>query len=141
MSAFTAALFIQLAVSTGMVLATATVHGFGLGLLTRATAGERREERAHHMVPLSPRAMGFTLLIVLGLFALHGVEIWLYAALYTALEAALYFSTISYAAIGYSDVVIADHWRLVGAIEGINGAILLGWSTAFFVSQVTRLRP
>ena len=147
MSAFTAALFIQLAVSTGMVLATATVHGFGLGLLTRATAGERREERAHHMVPLSPRAMGFTLLIVLGLFALHGVEIWLYAALYTAIgaaaqfEAALYFSTISYAAIGYSDVVIADRWRLVGAVEGINGVILLCWSTAFFVSQVTRLRP
>ena len=147
LSAFTAALFTQLAVSTGMILATATIHGIGLSLLTRAMASERREERVHHMVPMSLRAMGYTLLIVLGLFALHGVEIWLYAALYAAIgatanfEAALYFSTISYAAIGYSDVVIADAWRLVGAVEGINGVILLGWSTAFFVSQITRLRP
>ena len=146
MSAFTATLLPQLAVSTAMILATATMHGIGLSLLARAMAGERRDERAHHMVPMSLRAMGFTLLIVLGLFALHGVEIWLYAVLYDAIGAAesfdnaLYFSTISYAAIGYSDVAIADAWRLVGAIEGINGVILLGWSTAFFVSQITRLR-
>ena len=141
-----ATLFSQLAVSTAMILATATIHGVGLSLLIRAMAGERRDERAHHMVPMSLRGMGFTLLIVLGLFALHGAEIWLYAALYDAIGAAesfdnaLYFSTISYAAIGYSDVVIADAWRLVGAVEGINGVILLGWSTAFFVSQITRLR-
>ena len=141
-----ATLFSQLAVSTAMILATATIHGVGLSLLIRAMAGERRDERAHHMVPMSLRGMGFTLLIVLGLFALHGAEIWLYAALYDAIGAAesfdnaLYFSTISYAAIGYSDVAIADAWRLVGAIEGINGVILLGWSTAFFVSQITRLR-
>ena len=147
MSGVGSALFLQLLVATAMILVTATVHGFGLGLLAKAMASERREERAHHMVPMSLRAMGFTLLIVLGLFALHGVEIWLYAALYASLgaaasfEGALYFSTISYAAIGYSDVVIADPWRLVGAIEGINGVILLGWSTAFFVSQITRLKP
>ena len=140
-------LFSQLAVSTAMILATATIHGIGLSLLIRAMAGERRDERAHHMVPMSLRGMAFTLLIVLGLFALHGAEIWLYAALYDGIGAAesfdnaLYFSTISYAAIGYSDVAIADAWRLVGAIEGINGVILLGWSTAFFVSQITRLRP
>jgi hypothetical protein len=27
----------------------------------------------------------------------------------------------------------------VSAIEGINGLLLLGWSTAFFVTIVTRL--
>jgi hypothetical protein len=146
-SAFTSTLFIELAVSSAMILATATTHGIGLSLLARGMSSERREERAHHMVPMSLRAMGYTLLIVMGLFALHGIEIWLYAALYDAIgaapgfEEALYFSTISYAAIGYSDVAIADSWRLVGAIEGINGVILLGWSTAFFVSQITRLRP
>ena len=55
------------------------------------------------------------------------------------MASALYFSTISYAAIGYSDVHISPDWRLVGAIEGINGLLLLGWSTAFFVAVVTRL--
>jgi hypothetical protein len=28
---------------------------------------------------------------------------------------------------------------MVVAIEGINGVILLGWSTAFFVMVITRL--
>ena len=35
--------------------------------------------------------------------------------------------------VGYSDAAMAEQWRLVSAIEGINGIILIGWSTAFFV--------
>jgi len=82
---------------------------------------------------------------VLGLFVLHGLEIWLYAFLFMAvgaiatLETAVYFSTISYAGIGYDDRYIEPAWRLVAGIEGINGLLLLGWSTAFFVTLVTRL--
>lgn len=34
----------------------------------------------------------------------------------------------------------AHRWRLVSAIEGVNGILLLGWSTAFFVTVVARLR-
>jgi len=52
---------------------------------------------------------------------------------------ALYFSTISYATIGYSDEAIAREWRMVAALEGILGVILLGWSTAFFVRVLGRL--
>ena len=70
---------------------------------------------------------------------------WLYAFLYEGLgavvdlETAVYFSTISYAGIGFDDRYIAPEWRLVAAIEGINGLLLLGWSTAFFVTIVARL--
>ena len=31
-------------------------------------------------------------------------------------------------------------WRLMGAIESANGFLLLGWSTAFLISVVSRLR-
>lgn len=31
-------------------------------------------------------------------------------------------------------------WRLVSAIEGVNGILSLGWPTAFFVTTVARLR-
>jgi hypothetical protein len=34
---------------------------------------------------------------------------------------------------------MAQGWRLVSAIEGMNGVLLLGWSTAFFVTVVARL--
>lgn len=139
-------LLLQLAISTAMVIVTVAMHGLGLALLARAVAGESQVERVHHLPPLSPRGAVFTLVTVLSLFVLHGAEIWSYAALYTFLEAfshfeeALYFSTISYAAIGYGDAALPEQWRLLGAIEGINGVILLGWSTAFFVNLLMRLR-
>ncbi len=81
-----------------------------------------------------------------GLFALHTIEIWAYAALYLRLgalpdfEQALYFSTSTYATIGYGDIVLPLRWRILGAIEGANGIMLLGWSTAFFVSIIDRIR-
>ena len=135
----------QLAVSTFMVIVTVIIHGGGLAILGRMLRGEVQMERSHHIPGLSPRTMGFTLFLVLALFFLHGIEIWLYAFLYEALgavenlETAVYFSTISYAGIGFDDRYIEPAWRLVAAIEGINGLLLLGWSTAFFVTIVTRL--
>ena len=135
----------QLLVSTIMVLITVILHGGGLALLGHSLRHEVQVERTHHLGAMSMRKMLFTLALVIGLFTLHGVEIWLYAFLYEALgavdtlETAVYFSTISYAGIGFDDRYIEPAWRLVAAIEGINGLLLLGWSTAFFVTIVTRL--
>jgi len=83
---------------------------------------------------------------VLGLVAIHTIEIWLYAVVYFALgalaefEAALYFSTTSFTTIGYGDVVLEKKWRLLSAIEGANGLLLFGWSTAFLFSVTARMR-
>lgn len=82
----------------------------------------------------------------IGVFAIHSIEIWLYAAQYLALDAfghfeeALYFSTVSYASIGYGDVLMPHTWRVLGAIEGATGIIMLGWSTAFPVSLLSQLK-
>lgn len=138
-------MIVQLAVATVMVLLTVMMHGLGLAVLGRAMQTEIRQERAHHVPTLSARGLGFTLALVLALAGLHGLEIWSYAFLYEAigavadLETAVYFSTISYAGIGFDDRYIDPAWRLVSAIEGINGLLLLGWSTAFFVTIVARL--
>ena len=55
-------------------------------------------------------------------------------------KSALYFSTTSFTTIGYGDVVLDRQWRLLGAIEGANGLLLFGWSTAFLFSVTGRLR-
>jgi spore maturation protein SpmB len=139
-------MFIQLAVATMMVLVTVGIHGLGLLGLSRLLGLESREERAAHISPLSVRGLLSTLGLVLGVFTLHGIEIWLYALLFLLLgalpdlETSVYFSTITYGTVGYNDHGIAHSWRLVAAIEGINGVLLLGWTTAFFVSLVARLR-
>lgn len=135
----------QLAIATVMVLATVAIHGGGLLALSRLLRLEQYEEAREHIPPTSPRGILFTFVLVLGLFAIHGVEIWLYAALYLVmgdmpdLQSAVYFSTITYGTIGYDDEGVSASWQLIAAIEGINGVILLGWSTAFFVGLVARM--
>ena len=139
-------MFTELSIATIMVILTVTIHGAGLLTLARILRLEAREEAAARIDALSLRGIIATLSVILGLFALHGTEIWAYAFLYDAIGAvqglreSVYFSTITYAAIGYDDGAMAERWRLVSAIEGINGIILIGWSTAFFVTVVARLR-
>lgn len=135
----------ELIVAGVMVILTVILHGIGLALLERILRDEAHDERVQHLGALSLRAMMFKLVAVVGLFALHGVEIWGYAFIYLfvgavrGLETSVYFSTISYTAIGYSDHYILPSWRLLAGIEGINGVLLLGWSTAFFVTLIVRL--
>ena len=135
-------LLLQLAVSTGAVTTTALVHLAGLALLIGLLRTHGPRLRTPHV------RVTQALLVVAAvgsLFVLHAIEIWLYAAFYVAVgelktfSEALYFSTSTYATIGYGDIVLTPRWRIVGAIEGVNGIILLGWSTAFFVSIVQRL--
>ena len=136
-------MFNELALSTVMALIAVSIHGFGLLSLGRGLElYERRASRSAVEGPLWRHVL-LTIALVLGLFIIHGVEIWLYAALYKLIGAvptlreAVYFSSISYGSIGYSDELMSREWRLLGAIEGVAGAILLGWSVAFFVSVMT----
>lgn len=134
-------LIAQLAVATAMTMFTMLVHLAGLAallMLIRYRAGDTQPRAL-------PREIAGIIGAALGLFALHGLEIWIYAALYTWAGAlpdfatALYFSTSTYTTVGYGDVVLTPPWRVIGAIEGANGIILLGWSTAFFVAMVSRI--
>ncbi len=141
----TSVLCVQFAVSSAMLVGCVLVHGIGLASLNKAIRSEASIERLRHIEPLSPRGAVFTLGTVLALIVLHGIEIWAFALLYLglgavpSLEESLYFSTISYSTVGYSDLHIAKDWRLLGAFESILGIILLGWSTAFFFRMLGRI--
>lgn len=147
MTALDQNLLIQFAVSSVMVVFCVVIHGLGLFGLNRAMRTETSIERLKRIDPLSPRGTAFTLGVVIAMLALHGIEIWLFALAYMALgaipqlEPALYFSTISYSTVGYSDVHISPEWRLLGAFESVLGIFLLGWSTAFFFRMIGRIDP
>jgi len=138
-------LVLQFTVSTLMLILCVGIHGLGLAGLNKALRTEASVERLQRIDPLSPVGMAFTLSVVIALIALHGLEIWAFALLYLGLgsiptlEAALYFSTISYSTVGYDDTHIAADWRLLGAFESILGMILLGWSTSFFFRMLGRI--
>jgi len=126
-----------------MVALTVVTHLLGLGILIAAANRHSRRLRTGHALM---QQMLVLVSVSFGLFILHSVEIWSYATLYATVgairsfEDALYFSTAAYATIGDGDIALPRSWRLLGAIEGANGVILLGWSTAFFVSVVARIR-
>jgi hypothetical protein len=137
----------QFAFGTLLVAVCVMVHGFGLFSLSRAIRSEASIERLRRIDPLSLRGTLFTFSIVVALIALHGIEIWFYASVYLSVgalatfEEALYFSTISYSTVGFSDALISTDWRLLAAFESILGVILLGWSTAFFFRMLSRIDP
>ncbi|MFM5954391.1 MAG: ion channel [Novosphingobium sp.] len=135
----------QFTAATMMVVLCVAMHGLGLASLNRLMRTEAAVERLKRINPLSPRGTAFTMFIVLSMFALHGLEIWLFAVFYwlsgavPTFESSLYFSTISYSTVGYNDTHILPSWRLLGAFESILGVFLLGWSTAFFFRMLGRI--
>jgi hypothetical protein len=134
----------NLGIATVMVSLTVVIHFVGLIILLRILA-----YRGH-----GRRALGSLLgqcflvvFVVMGIVAIHTLEIWLYAALYFTIgavpgdfETALYFSTVTFSTLGYGDIVLSSDWRVLGGIEAANGLILFGWSTAFLISLMGRLR-
>jgi len=133
----------NLLTASAMVAFTVTIHFFGLLALLRFLRQRGARFRAHESM-LGQGAL--VLFVVFGILAIHTVEIWAYAFLYYSVgalsdfESSLYFSTVTFASLGYGDIVLPPRWRLVSAIEAANGVILFAWSTAFLLSVMARLR-
>lgn len=133
----------NLGMATTMVGITVLIHFWGLILLLRIMGHTGSRLKADRN-PYGQAAL--VLVVVFGIFGLHTLEIWLYAMLYLGLNAlptlepALYFSTVTFVAVGYGDVVLPRAWRILSAIEAANGVILIAWSTAFLFSVTARLR-
>jgi voltage-gated potassium channel len=131
----------NLILATVMVAVTAAIHYGGL-IAVLALLRNRPRRSANRPLVLQGSAVLF---VVLSLMVLHAIEIWLYAGFYVVagaipdLETALYFSTASFTTIGYGDIVLGPDWRLISAIEGANGLLLFGWSTAFLTTTTSQL--
>lgn len=137
-------MLVNLALGTVMVALTVLGHTVGLLVLTRSMGG------IIHRLGLHADDFGRTVamvLTVLGLFLLHTFEVWAWAVAYVMLGAigvfhdALYFSTVTFSTLGYGDIILSHDWRLFASLEGVNGFILIGWSTAYLVAAATRFGP
>ena len=81
-------------------------------------------------------------LFVLWLFLATLLEVWTWALLYLALntigslEEAAYFSMETFSTLGFGDITLAKHWRLLSSFEAANGMLMFGWSTALVFAAV-----
>lgn len=134
---------VVLLVGALIICVTVLIHITGLiainKLATRLSAPTRARRIHHRFVAM--------IAVALGLFVVSTAEIWLWAGYFLFLgvcgdlEIALYLSTTTYSTVGYGDVVPMNGWRLLAALEGVTGFLMIGWSTAFLVTAGTRHGP
>jgi hypothetical protein len=135
-------LWTQLAASGVLVVVMTLVHAFGIILVTRLLKLEDERLRAQ---PLGAGAFLLLSSIGLALFALHLTEIALFAFFYVAvgavadIETGLFLSASYYSTLGQPDVGFPIHWRIVGAMEGLIGFLLIGWSIAVFIADMNKV--
>ena len=136
-------MILNLCTGTIVISLTVLIHTFGLITVTHVMARLVAFFRMHGR---RSRVLAM-ITVVMGLFAVMTAEVWLWAGIYRLLgilsdfETALYFSTITFSTVGYGDVVPAHGWRVLAALEGINGFLLIGWSTAYLIAAGTRVGP
>lgn len=133
----------SLLVGTLSISATVLIHTFGLIAVTRIMGRMTNRFRMH-----GHRSRVVAMLsVVFGLIVVLTIEIWFWALVYLAVgafedfEHALYFSTVAFSTVGYGDLIPAQEWRLLGALEAVNGFLMIGWSTAYLVAASTRIGP
>jgi len=119
-----------------LLLLTTGIHYEALQLLGLAF---RRDGVAKRVRPM---------LLLLGICAVHMIEVFAYAGAYYLLgrhagigtlggavvpsfNASLYFSLETYSSLGYGDVVPSGALRMMAGVEALNGLLLLGWSACY----------
>jgi len=70
------------------------------------------------------------------------VQISIWAGLFMLLDqfddfsTAFYHSCVNFVTLGYGDIVMEERWRLLGPLEGANGILMFGVSTAVMTATV-----
>lgn len=134
-------LLLQLSAAILLIVIVTAVHGTGVVATTKLF---RYEDRALRGLKLASREFRLMVPMALCLFALHAIEIFIFALFYLAtgesdnLEQALFVSGSAYTTIGIGTNAI-EQWRIVAVFEGLAGFLLIGWSAAVFVTDMERV--
>src|SRR5689334_2260516 len=123
----------HIADAVALVVGTVAIHSFGSFFLFWCFF-RKKGVIAIQSLRYWQITMGLTS-VVLALLFLHLLEIGLWAAFFTFqrclpdFSTSVYFSLITYATVGYGDVVLGEKWRLLAGVEGLAGIMMMSWST------------
>ena len=131
-------------IGSALIAITVVIHAIG----TSAWVEHLSKKYADDSLVGGGGAMLVLVHTALIVFALHTLEIVIWAAAYLALvpanelasfEEAVYFSFVTFTTLGYGDITLSEGWRLLSGIEALNGIILVGWTTAMIFSVVQHI--
>jgi hypothetical protein len=128
-----------------LIVLTVIIHVLGLGFISQKAIliygdvmKHRRTTGAFVVV------MGATTLLAA---ILHGIEAAIWAIAYCVIGArpdfrsAMFYSLGAITTYGHQNLYLEEHWRLLGAIEALNGWLLFGLSTAFLFWLFQQVSP
>lgn len=133
----------QLLLGAGLILTTVLI-GAGVWLTL-----ETLFVRLHGWLLRPPhRIKLFTALIValIGTLMMISVSVWIWAiafrvlGIFDTMEAALYFSMVSFTTLGFGDILLPIEWRLLGGMTAANGFLSFGLVTALLVETMRNIR-
>jgi Ion channel len=122
-----------------LVAITVTIHAAGLGMvLTHVSRFKVRLERRFWPITWLLIRIAWLLIVFHVIeIIIWGLFFWWQKCLPDA-ASSFYFSGVTYATIGYGDVVLPKGWWLFGPAEGLTGILMCGLSTALFFAVVSK---
>lgn len=132
-----------------LILLTIAIHAIGVvvmaivGLRIRVRIASRRLG-LRYVIPI---VIGLVAAVGLLLAVLHGIEAAIWAAAYLWLGAldlpldAILYSMDLMSTRGASGVMLQGHWRMMGALEAVDGMLLFGISTAYIFAWMQAYWP
>jgi voltage-gated potassium channel len=132
-------------ISVGIILVSIGIHGLGNTYLVLFLYKKQQNAIKKLGFKSAFKVLSFTALL---LMLVHFLEIVIWAAAYLAIpeirqlanfEEAIYFSMVTYATVGYGDIVLEPQWRIMSGFEAMSGILLFGWSTAMLFSIVQKI--
>ena len=130
----------KLLIASCLVATTVTIHAAGLGMvLSHVSRSTVRPEdtRFWPITWLLIRIAWFLIVFHLFEVAVWALFFWWEKCLPDA-ESSLYFSGVTYATLGYSDLLLPKEWRLFGPLEALTGTLMCGLSIAFFFAIISK---
>lgn len=97
---------------------------------------------------ISPGLWGTLLVLIISMLAIltgNLLQIALWAGLFVILGefgdflTAFYHSTVNFSTLGYGDLVMSETHRLLGALESLNGVLMIGLSTGTLFAVLNEL--
>jgi len=130
--------------SLPLIAINVVLHVFVLGFLTQMAEGVLNGLRGQRGF-LTMFALTMSVIVTL-VAILHGIEAIIWAIAYRMLgalpnsSAAMLYSLNAMTSYGHEHLTLEPQWKLMGALEALNGMLLFGLSTAFLFNMIRKIR-
>jgi len=136
-------MILQITLGIALIVTTTLIAAAGFlvmeTVISRYQAWLLRPPHAVKMLTLLCGAVIWFLMIV-------SAAVWIWAGaflfldVFVTVEAAVYFSIVSFTTLGFGDILLPQAWRLLAGMSAINGLLMIGLQTAMLIEVIRTVR-